>query len=223
MVTGAMRMNAGADTVNSTNALPLVVLTGPPGAGKSSVGRALAERLDAPFADTDVVIEQRAGKPIPEIFVDDGEQAFRAMEREVVAEGLESPEGVLSLGGGAVLAEETQALLERQIVVFLDVSLRFAGRRSGFDQGRPLMALNPRGQWLALMEARRPIYERLATVTVNTDDRTVDQVVESVVAALAAADERFAGLAPAAATETEAGEAEVVDAEIANDGTNPDA
>lgn len=191
MVTGADR---GESTVNSTDVespLPLVVLTGPPGAGKSAVGLALAERLGAPFADTDAVIEERAGKPIPEIFVDDGEPVFRALEREVVAEGLESPQGVLSLGGGAVLAEETQALLETRIVVFLDVTLRFAARRSGFDQGRPLMALNPRGQWLTLMEARRPIYERLATVTVLTDDRTVDEVVDAVVAALAEHDERF--------------------------------
>lgn len=192
----------GERTVNSANAtpeagpsLPLVVLTGPPGAGKSSVGRALAERIGAPYADTDAVIEQRAGKPIPEIFVDDGEPAFRAMEREVVAEGLTSPEGVLSLGGGAVLAEPTQALLESQIVVFLAVSLRYAGRRSGFDQGRPLMALNPRGQWLALMEARRPIYERLATVTVDTDERTIDEVVDAVLESLAAVDDRFAGFA----------------------------
>ena len=193
------------NTVNSPNVettLPLVVLTGPPGAGKTAVGRALAARLTAPFADTDQVIEQRAGKPIPEIFVDDGEQAFRALEREVVAEGLASPEGVLSLGGGAVLAEPTQALLESRLVVFLDVSLRYAGRRSGFDQGRPLMALNPRGQWLALMEARRPIYERLASVTVNTDDRTVEQVVDAVVEALAAADERFAHLSETRPGET---------------------
>ena len=196
-------VNAGADDGSSTVTrengasergarLPLVVLTGPPGAGKSAVGRALAERTGAPYADTDAVIEQRAGKPIPEIFVDDGEAAFRVLEREVVAEGLTSPEGVLSLGGGAILAEPTQALLEPQIVVFLDVSLRYAGRRSGFDQGRPLMALNPRGQWLALMEARRPIYERLATVTVNTDDRTIDEVVDAVLESLAAVDARFA-------------------------------
>ncbi|SNV21474.1 shikimate kinase [Dermatophilus congolensis] len=162
----------------------LIVLTGPPGAGKSTVGRLLAARLGVDFADTDVLVTQRAGKDIADIFVDDGEAAFRAVEREVVADALAHRRGVLALGGGAVLDPVSQVLLRDRCVVFLDVSLRYAGRRTGFDQGRPLLALNPRGQWLALMEQRRPIYVDVATARVDTDGKEPDEVVEAVVALL---------------------------------------
>ncbi len=173
------------DAARTGQGAPLIVLTGPPGAGKSTVARALAARLGLEVADTDDLIVQRAGRTITEIFADDGEAAFRALEREVVAGALASRRGVLALGGGAVLDEATQELLGPHRVVFLDVSLRHAARRSGFDQGRPLLALNPRGQWIALMEARRPVYERLASVTVSTDERDVAAVVDAIIGALA--------------------------------------
>lgn len=159
----------------------LIVLSGPPGAGKSTVGRVLAKRLGVEFTDTDELVEQRVGKDISHIFIDDGEEVFRAFERDVVAESLAQRTGVLSLGGGAILDAGTQASLRGRTVVFLDVSLRFAARRSGFDQGRPLLALNPRGQWLDLMKKRRPIYEALATVTVTTDGLEPHAVADAVV------------------------------------------
>lgn len=163
---------------------PVVVLTGPPGAGKSTVGAALARRLGVELCDTDALVERRAGVSVPEIFVDQGEAAFRALERDAVADALTGHDGVVSLGGGAVLDPATQERLAGHRVVFLDVSLRYAAKRSGFDQGRPLLALNPRGQWLQLMADRRPIYERLAWVRVDTDEKDVDTIVDEIAAAL---------------------------------------
>lgn len=164
---------------------PLVVLTGPPGAGKSTVGAALAQRLGVDVVDTDALVEQRAGVSISDIFVDQGEAAFRAMEKQAVADALTTG-GVVSLGGGAVLDPDTQSLLAGQRVVFLDVTLRYAAKRSGFDQGRPLLALNPRGQWLQLMADRRPVYESLAWRRVDTDEREVEAIVDEIVGALEA-------------------------------------
>jgi shikimate kinase len=159
---------------------PRVVLVGPPGAGKSSVGRKLAERLRLSFCDTDEVVAERAGKPVADIFVDDGEAAFRALERDVVAESLATCSGVLSLGGGAVLASETRALLSHHLVVFLDVGLSAAAARIGLGAGRPLLLGNVRGQLKALLDARRPVYVDIATSRVLTDDRTVDEVAAAV-------------------------------------------
>jgi len=163
---------------------PVAVLTGPPGAGKSTVGAALAARLGTSVVDTDELVEARAGMSITDIFVDQGEEAFRALERQAVADALAGHDGVLALGGGAILAPETQGLLAGHRVVFLDVSLRYAARRSGFDQGRPLLALNPRGQWLQLMADRRPIYERLAWLRVNTDEKSVEEITAEIAAAI---------------------------------------
>ncbi|MDO5629938.1 MAG: shikimate kinase [Mobilicoccus sp.] len=169
---------------------PLAVLTGPPGAGKSTVGAALASRMGVELLDTDALVEQRARASISELFVDHGEAHFRGLEKAAVADAMAAHSGVVSLGGGAILDPDTQALLEGQRVVFLDVSLRYAGRRSGFDQGRPLLALNPRGQWLQLMADRRPIYERLAWMTVQTDDRGVGEIVDEIAGRLEQEDAR---------------------------------
>jgi shikimate kinase len=153
---------------------PLVVLVGPPGSGKSTVGAALATGRAVAFRDTDHDVEVTAGKPISDIFVDDGEPAFRALERAAVARALDEHDGVLALGGGAVLDAATQDLLARYaadggVVVFLDVSLAHAAPRVGLNRSRPLLLGNPRAQWQALMEARRPVYERVSTLRVLTD------------------------------------------------------
>jgi len=168
---------------------PRVVLVGPPGSGKSTVARILARVLGVTARDTDADVEQAAGKPIREIFVDDGEPHFRDLEREAVTTALAVHDGVLALGGGAVLDPHAEAALAGYVagggvVVFLDVSLAHAAPRVGFNQARPLLLGNPRAQWQGLMERRRPIYRRVATMVVITDARTPEQVVQEIAAAL---------------------------------------
>lgn len=166
-------------------ARPVVVLIGPPGSGKSTVARVLADRLNVVQRDTDADVEATAGKPVSDIFVDHGEPRFRELEREAVTTALATHDGVLALGGGAVLDAHTQAALaayaaEGGTVVFLDVSLAHAAPRVGLNQARPLLLGNPRAQWQALMAQRRPVYERLATLRVSTDARTPSQVAHDI-------------------------------------------
>lgn len=160
---------------------PAVVLVGPPGAGKSSVGRAAAELLRVAFRDTDDDVAAGAGKTVPEIFVDDGEPAFRAAERAAVATALVEHDGVLALGGGAVQDQQTRSLLSGHRVVFLDVSLSVAVDRVGLARDRPLLLGSPRSQLKQLMDARRPLYEQVSVATVDTSERTVEQACAAVV------------------------------------------
>ncbi len=161
---------------------PRLVLVGPPGAGKSTVGRLLARRLHLPFRDTDADVEQAAGRPIAEIFYDEGEARFRELERAAVAAALAEHPGVLSLGGGAVLAPETRALLRGHDVVLLEVGLSAAASRVGLSRDRPVLALNPRAQLRTLLEQRLPLYREVATAAVETDGRTPDEVADAVLA-----------------------------------------
>ena len=162
---------------------PVVVLVGPPAAGKTTVGRLLAERLGVDFADTDDLVVARAGKPVSEIFIDEGEDEFRALEAAAVLEGL-SRGGVLALGGGAVLSADTRARLAGQPVVFLAAGVPTSATRVGLNRDRPLLLGNPRQLLRALLEARLPLYEEVAAATVATDDRTPDEVADAVLAAL---------------------------------------
>lgn len=159
---------------------PYVVLIGPPGAGKSSVGRRLAELLDLPFADTDEMIEETAGKAIPDIFIEDGEARFRAYERDAVQAALAAHPGVLSLGGGAVMNDDTRRELHDHRVVFLTVGLAAASPRVGFSRNRPLLLGSPRKQWLQLFQQREPLYLEVADLTVATDELSVNEVAEVV-------------------------------------------
>ncbi|HSK53632.1 MAG TPA: shikimate kinase [Jiangellales bacterium] len=164
--------------------MPVAVLVGPPGAGKSTVGTLLAERLGVHFTDTDDVVVARAGKPVADIFVDDGEAAFRALESAVVATALDAPDGVVALGGGAVLDPATRTRLAGHRVVFLDVGLADATARVGLNRDRPLLLGNPRARLKLLMDARRPLYEEIASLTVPTGGRTPDEVADTVLAKL---------------------------------------
>lgn len=159
---------------------PVAVLIGPMGVGKSTVGRLLAGALDAAFLDVDDVIVEREGRPIADIFVDDGEPFFRTVERAVTLELLREHGGVLALGGGAPMQEEVATALTGRPVVFLDVGIADAARRIGFDTSRPLLAVNPRASWITMMNARRATYERLARWRVDTAGRTADEVADEV-------------------------------------------
>ncbi|KGN32483.1 shikimate kinase [Knoellia sinensis KCTC 19936] len=165
---------------------PVAVLVGPPGSGKSTIGAALAATLGVDFHDTDAAIESQQGCSISDIFVLEGEPAFRALERAEVARAVGAESGVVALGGGAPMEPATQEVLGDHVVVFLDVGIADAAKRVGFDGSRPLLAINPRAAWTKLMNERRPTYERVATHRIDTAGRSVDDVVADIVERLGA-------------------------------------
>ena len=165
---------------------PVAVLIGPPGAGKTAVGPLLAELLGTSFRDTDADVVAAAGRPVSDIFIEQGEQAFRQLEREAAARALREHQGVLALGSGAVLDPDLEDRLEGLPVVYLAADFGTVARRLGLDRPRVVIPGNPRGRLRAMLEERRPLYERLATVTVTTDDDDPDEVAEQIAARLAA-------------------------------------
>jgi len=164
-----------------------VVLVGPPGAGKSTVGRLLADRLGVGFRDTDDDIVAMVGKSVSDIFLEDGEEQFRTLESQAVAAALRAHDGVLALGGGSVLSADTRALLRGHRVVLLAVDVPAAAKRIGLTAHRPLVLLNPRAQLRALLDARLPLYVEVAAHTVSTDELTPLAVVDVVLSTLDAA------------------------------------
>ncbi|MFB6790201.1 shikimate kinase [Streptomyces olivaceus] len=154
------------------------------GVGKSTVGQLLAERLGVGYRDTDEDIVAAQGRSIAEIFVDEGEPAFRELEKNAVRTALAGHDGVLALGGGAVLDADTRALLAGQRVVYLSMDVEEAVRRTGLNAARPLLAVNPRKQWRELMDARRHLYEEVAASVVATDGRTPEEVAQAALDAL---------------------------------------
>ncbi|MFJ3703837.1 MULTISPECIES: 3-dehydroquinate synthase [Streptomyces] len=175
---------------------PLIVLVGPMGVGKSTVGELLADRLGTTYRDTDADVVAEAGKSIAEIFFDEGEERFRALERQAVRDAVAEHPGVLALGGGTVLDESTRALLAGHRVVYLSMDVDEAVRRVGLNTARPLLAVNPRRQWRELMDARRHLYEEVAGATVATDERTPEEVAQAVLDATGLP-ERTAAAVPA--------------------------
>ncbi|SER54301.1 shikimate kinase [Actinokineospora terrae] len=167
---------------------PVAVVVGPPGAGKTTIGEGLAAALGVAFRDTDADVEATAGKSIADIFTQDGEAVFRAAETAAVATALVEHDGVLALGGGAVLAESTRALLAGHTVVFLNVGMAEGVRRTGLSTARPLLAgVNPRARFKELLDQRLPIYREVATIEVATDHAEPEQIIDGLVANLAGA------------------------------------
>jgi shikimate kinase len=160
---------------------PVVVIVGPPGSGKTTAARAVAARTGLASRDTDEDVEASTGARIGDLFVEHGEAHFRALERAAVAVALAEHDGVLAVGGGAVLDDATRELLRGRTVVFLDVGIKDAASRIGLNRDRPLLLGNPRAQWIRMMEARRPLYQEIASVTLSTDGRTPDEVAEEIV------------------------------------------
>ncbi len=164
---------------------PRVVLVGPPGAGKSTIGRKLARELGVELYDTDAGIERETGRTIPEIFAEDGEPEFRRIEERVVRRAVLAERGVVSLGGGAVLSADTRALLRGRTVVYLEISVAEGLRRTGASTQRPLLnGADPGAKYRELMRARRPLYREVATVRVRTDGRSPGRVVRMIMTKL---------------------------------------
>jgi shikimate kinase len=181
-------MTVNGESACAEDAAP-VVLIGAPGAGKTTVGAALAARLGATFSDTDAMVEAVAGKPVSDIFITDGEAEFRRLERAAVAAALAATGDtrVIGLGGGAVMDTETQARLEGHRVVYLETGFSELVKRVGLDRARPLLVgTSPRAQLKALLDQRLPVYDRLAWLTVKTDDRDPDEVAAEIAAVIEA-------------------------------------
>jgi shikimate kinase len=177
----------GQETENGTAAFPPLILIGAPGAGKTTVGAILATRLGVSFTDTDAAIEATAGKPVGDIFIEDGEPEFRRLERDAVAAVLTGSHGVIGLGGGAVMDEGTRARLAGRLVVYLETGFAELAKRVGLDRPRPLLiGTNPRAQLKSLLDQRLPVYDGLAWLTVSTDGRDPDEIAAEIAAAVRA-------------------------------------
>ena len=167
---------------------PRLILIGPMGAGKTTIGQLCAKRLKLTFADTDQLIETERGATISQIFLDEGEEKFRLLEKKVLREQLLTDDIVLSLGGGAPVSIDAQSALRAisSFIVFLDISLSSVAPRIGFNRDRPLLLTNPRGQWQTLMQERRPIYDSLADLKILVDGKSAVEICDEILLSMAA-------------------------------------
>ena len=165
---------------------PRVILIGPMGSGKTTIGQLVASKLGIAFRDTDHVIEERAGKSVSDIFLEDGEDEYRILEKKVLRDELLSDDTVLALGGGAPISVDAQSALRAiaSPVIYLDISLATVAPRIGFNRDRPLLLHNPRGQWQTLMEARRPIYESIADSVIDVNEKSESEIVTLILEVL---------------------------------------
>ncbi|MGD0555656.1 MAG: shikimate kinase [Streptosporangiaceae bacterium] len=157
-----------------------VILIGPPGSGKSTVGALLARRLGVRFADTDTAVERAAGKPVGDVFVEDGEAPFRELERAAVARCLDDGGGVVALGSGAVLDPDVRRQISECTVVYLEAGFAAVAKRTGLDRPRVVLPGNPRGMLRSMLEQRRPVYSELATLTVNVDELSPEEIAMEI-------------------------------------------
>ena len=165
---------------------PRAIFIGPMGSGKSTIGKAVANALGLPFRDTDSIIEEREEMPVSQIFIDNGEEYFRTVEKKVLRDELLNDGSILALGGGAPISVDAQSALKVSSapVIYLDISLASVAPRIGFNRDRPLLLHNPRGQWQTLMEVRRPIYESIANIVIDVNGKSQKQIVEEALGAL---------------------------------------
>lgn len=165
---------------------PRVILIGPMGSGKTTIGQLLAQKLEISFRDTDQVIEAETGRAISDIFLEDGEEKFRLLEKAALRSELLTDGTVLALGGGAPISMDAQSALRAiaSPVIYLDISLAAVAPRIGFNRDRPLLLHNPRGQWQTLMEARRPIYESIADTVIDVNEKTEEEIAALILEAI---------------------------------------
>lgn len=166
---------------------PRLILIGPMGSGKTTIGQLLATNLSLTFRDTDQVIESETGKTVSEIFLDEGEDRFRALEKAVLRKELLTDETILALGGGAPISIDAQSALRAiaSPVIYFDISLASVAPRIGFNRDRPLLLHNPRGQWETLMQERRPIYESIADIVIDVNAKSEQAIVAEILGAVA--------------------------------------
>jgi len=156
------------------------------GSGKTTIGKLMANKLNVPFRDTDEVIVAQTGKSVSEIFLEEGEDAFRLHEKAVLRQELLSDDTVLALGGGAPISIDAQSALRAiaSPVIYFDISLASVAPRIGFNRDRPLLLSNPRGQWETLMQERRPIYEAIADKVIDVNGKSEDDIVNEISAVI---------------------------------------
>ena len=166
---------------------PRLILIGPMGSGKTTIGQLLATNLNLTFRDTDQVIESETGKTVSEIFLDQGEDKFRALEKAVLRKELLTDETILALGGGAPISIDAQSALRAiaSPVIYFDISLASVAPRIGFNRDRPLLLHNPRGQWETLMQERRPIYESIADIVIDVNAKSEEAIVAEILEVVA--------------------------------------